>query len=119
MWNGDATGDWSGDDLYQGDQADTALDPAVEDLSALTPLDTLAPEDATETLAAPDPAVTGTGTPIGEVPAELDVEPRFGAATDVTADSWEEEYRYLNSTGTYVGDTSGREIDPWTDTEQK
>lgn len=38
---------------------------------------------------------------------------------DVTADSFAEDYKYLHSTGDYRGETSGREIDPWTDTEKK
>jgi hypothetical protein len=117
MWNDDPNIDWTGDDLH--DEGGATPDPTVDDLSGLTSLSTLAPEDATDILATADIAEPATAVPMAEVPAEIDVEPHFGASTDVTADSWGEEYKYLNSTGDYRGATSNREIDPWTGTEKK
>ncbi len=119
MWNDDPSIDWTGDDLHQGDQAESTPDPAVDGLPELTPLDALAPADATDVLSAPDLPATTTASPKTGVPAELDVEPRFGASSTVTADSDAEEFKYLNSTGDYRGLTTNREIDPWTGTEKK
>lgn len=53
---------------------------------------------------------------------QLPSEVRFGAQLGPygeTADSYAEKYNYSTTTDTYIGEKSGREIDPYTDTEKK
>ncbi len=121
MWSDDTTGVWDGGDAQQDVWADTTFDPTVDELPELTPLDALAPEDATDILVAPDVAVPAADTTMAGVPSDLDLQPRFGSLNGpdgVTDDAAKEPYDYLHSSGQWET-PSGRVIDPWTGAEKK
>lgn len=78
----------------------------------------------------PDAAVTGeyleAGIETAEPATDFSVESaptelRFGALIGPygeTDDTWDEEYNYSTTTDSYIGEKSGREIDPWTGWEK-